>query len=158
MPVLRVKENGVWTDVVVVPTHVHTTKDIADYPIGIDEDVAALQENKADKTDLHDHSNKTVLDGIQATDVSSWNNKSDFSGDYDDLDGKPNILDDESAEFLIADTAGNIVVRVDNDGVYAVHMSVGDLVLNGQDFFVAVDHAELITPEDIDKICGYVSE
>ena len=39
----------------------------------------------------HIHSNKSVLDDISSADVTNWNNKSDFSGDYDDLDNKPTI-------------------------------------------------------------------
>lgn len=47
--------------------------------------------HKADRTELHNHSNKTVLDTITEQIVSEWNNKSEFSGDYDDLTNKPNI-------------------------------------------------------------------
>lgn len=39
----------------------------------------------------HTHSNKTVLDGISSTDVANWNNKSNFSGSYNDLTNKPTI-------------------------------------------------------------------
>ncbi len=45
----------------------------------------------ATKDDLHNHNNKTVLDGITASKVTSWNNKSDFSGNYNDLTNKPSI-------------------------------------------------------------------
>ena len=46
---------------------------------------------KADKTELHNHSNKTVLDGITSSKVTEWNNKSNFSGSYKDLTNKPTI-------------------------------------------------------------------
>ena len=46
---------------------------------------------KADKTELHSHNNKTVLDGITSAKVTEWNNKSNFSGSYDDLTDKPTI-------------------------------------------------------------------
>ena len=39
----------------------------------------------ATKTDLHTHTNKSVIDGITAEKVASWNSKSTFSGDYNDL-------------------------------------------------------------------------
>lgn len=39
----------------------------------------------------HSHGNKGVLDGITATKVSAWDNKSDFSGSYNDLTNKPSI-------------------------------------------------------------------
>ena len=48
---------------------------------------------KADKTELHSHANKTILDGITQDDINNWNNSgsSDFSGDYNDLTNKPVI-------------------------------------------------------------------
>ena len=46
---------------------------------------------KADKSELHNHSNKSVLDGITASKVSSWDNKSDFDGNYNSLTNKPSI-------------------------------------------------------------------
>ena len=39
----------------------------------------------------HTHSNKTVLDGISSSDITNWNNKSTFSGNYNDLTNKPTI-------------------------------------------------------------------
>ena len=47
--------------------------------------------HKADKTELHSHTNKTVLDGITNAKVTEWNNKSTFSGNYNDLTNKPTI-------------------------------------------------------------------
>lgn len=43
------------------------------------------------KTELHSHSNKTILDGITSTDIDTWNSKSEFDGDYNSLTNKPNI-------------------------------------------------------------------
>lgn len=43
------------------------------------------------KTDLHNHNNKSILDNITSTKVSEWNNKSTFSGNYNDLTNKPTI-------------------------------------------------------------------
>ena len=43
------------------------------------------------KTDLHEHNNKTVLDNITSAKVTEWNNKSTFSGNYNDLTNKPTI-------------------------------------------------------------------
>ena len=45
----------------------------------------------ASKSELHSHDNKTVLDGITSTKVSSWDNKSDFDGNYNNLINKPTI-------------------------------------------------------------------
>ena len=46
---------------------------------------------KADKTELHNHSNKTILDDITSEKITLWDNKSTFSGSYDDLTNKPTI-------------------------------------------------------------------
>ena len=46
---------------------------------------------KADKTELHSHTNKTVLDGITSTKITEWNNKSNFDGNYNSLTNKPTI-------------------------------------------------------------------
>ena len=51
--------------------------------------VDAGLDKKADKTSLHTHSNKAVLDGISSAKVTEWNNKSTFSGSYNDLTGIP---------------------------------------------------------------------
>ena len=39
----------------------------------------------------HSHDNKAVLDGVTAEKVAAWDAKSDFSGAYADLTGKPTI-------------------------------------------------------------------
>ena len=46
---------------------------------------------KADKTELHNHSNKTILDNITSEKITLWDNKSTFSGSYNDLTNKPTI-------------------------------------------------------------------
>ena len=46
---------------------------------------------KADKTELHSHSNKDVLDGITTSKISEWDSKSNFDGDYNNLTNIPTI-------------------------------------------------------------------
>ena len=43
------------------------------------------------KTELHNHSNKSVLDNITSAKVTEWNNKSTFDGNYNSLTNKPSI-------------------------------------------------------------------
>ena len=45
----------------------------------------------AKKTDLHEHSNKSILDTITSSKVNQWDNKSNFTGNYNDLTNKPTI-------------------------------------------------------------------
>ena len=40
---------------------------------------------------IHEHTNKTVLDSITDNKISEWNNKSNFTGSYNDLIDKPTI-------------------------------------------------------------------
>lgn len=48
---------------------------------------------KADKSELHSHNNKSVLDGITSNKIVEWDNKSVFSGNYNDLTNKPITAD-----------------------------------------------------------------
>ena len=43
------------------------------------------------KSELHSHTNKAILDNITSDKVANWDNKSEFSGDYNDLTNKPAI-------------------------------------------------------------------
>ena len=56
-----------------------------------DTEIKNTLNSKANKTELHSHSNKTVLDGISSAKITEWNNKSTFSGNYNDLTNKPTI-------------------------------------------------------------------
>ena len=64
--------------------------------------------SKANKTDLHSHANKNVLDGISSTDVENWNNKSEFSGDYNDLTNKPTLHSHSNKTILDNITASKV--------------------------------------------------
>lgn len=65
----------------------------------VDDEIAKAQlggssvnlDDYALKTDLHNHSNKDNLDGITSDKITSWDNKSDFSGNYNDLSNRPTI-------------------------------------------------------------------
>ena len=45
----------------------------------------------ATKEELHEHENKNILDSITEEKINSWNNKSTFDGNYNNLTNKPNI-------------------------------------------------------------------
>lgn len=47
--------------------------------------------DKANVSSLHTHANKTVLDDITSDKITEWDDKSTFSGDYQDLTNKPMI-------------------------------------------------------------------
>ena len=56
-----------------------------------DTEILDTLEIKADKSELHTHNNKAILDNISQKDITNWNNKSEFSGSYNDLSDKPTI-------------------------------------------------------------------
>ena len=64
----------------------------------------------ATKTDLHTHTNKSVIDGITAEKIASWNSKSTFSGDYNDLANKPTIPAAYNLPVANRNTLGGIKV------------------------------------------------
>ena len=67
----------------------------------------------AKTTDLHTHTNKTVLDGISSTNISNWNSaythsqSEHFSGNYNDLTNKPTSLPANGGN---ADTVGGYTI------------------------------------------------
>ena len=56
-----------------------------------DLDTALAEKVNAAADGNHSHGNKDVLDGITSAKVEAWDNKSDFSGNYNDLTNKPTI-------------------------------------------------------------------
>ena len=85
----------------------------------------------------HEHTNKEILDIITNSKIEEWNNKSDFSGDYNDLTNRPAALDsitsskieewDSKSEFSgdyndltnkpdIVDDGSNQLLIVDDNG------------------------------------------
>lgn len=71
--------------------------------------------------------NDPVADQIRDA-ISKINN---FSGDYQDLTNAPNITEDDSNTVFFADNNGNIVAKVDKDGVHAAGLMLnGENVLN----------------------------
>ena len=75
--------------------------------------------DSSDLSDLHQHANKEVLDGITAEKVTSWDNKSDFDGDYNSLTNKPTIPSKTSE--LVNDstyvTESGVLEIVENSGL-----------------------------------------
>lgn len=53
-----------------------------------------------------------------------------FDGDYNSLNNKPEIIDDGSDSFYIADTKGNIIFRVDSNGIHSVNLTLNGKTIN----------------------------
>ena len=80
---------------------------------GVDIDLS----DYAKKTDLHTHNNKLVLDSVTSKKINEWNNKSDFSGDYNDLTNKPNVENLVSKENM-EEYVDNAIENVEINGMY----------------------------------------
>ena len=78
----------------------------------------------------HGHDNKDILDGITTNKVSSWDNKSDFSGSYNDLTEKPTIPTKTS--------------DLTNDSDFATNASVDSKIAN-------INTGEIVNLEDYQK-------
>ena len=88
---------------------------------------------KADKTELHSHSNKTVLDGITSSKVTEWNNKSTFDGNYNSLTNKPTIPTvDVNKSYVDTQLANKSDTTHNHDTVYSKldHSHTGMLTSN----------------------------
>ena len=69
------------------------------------------------------HSVNLTLNGKSISQVIQENTP---SGDYNDLENKPEIIEDGSAELSIVDSQGNIVAKITNEGIQAVNFLVGE--------------------------------
>ena len=114
---------------VTVPTTVAELTDSADY---------------AKKTDLHSHDNKSVLDGITSDKVTYWDNKSEFSGSYNDLNDKPTI--DAELSNTSENAIQNKVVTKEINKLYSdISFNDFDTATSGTSFTDAEDGNMLVT-------------
>ena len=49
-----------------------------------------------------------------------------FSGDYNDLTNAPNITEDNESNMVVADESGNIIFRVDGDGINTTAIKIAN--------------------------------
>lgn len=87
------------------------------------EGLATVAEVEAHTTDTAIH--------VSAADKQKWNAKSNFSGDYNDLENAPNIAEDDSGDLVIADANGNVIFRSNGSGFETVNLIVQNLTING---------------------------
>ena len=89
-------------------------------------------------TKAHTHENKEVLDGITSDKVTYWDNKSEFSGSYNDLNDKPTI--DAELSNTSENAIQNKVVTKEINKLYS------DISFN--DFDTATDGISFTDAED----------
>ena len=115
------------------PETLNTLNELA-AALGDDPNFAATVANqiglKADKTSLDTHASNTTIH-VTASEKATWDSKSDFSGDYNDLENAPNIVDDGSKSVVYADEAGNIIARIDANGFESTTITSKSVIVNG---------------------------
>lgn len=100
---------------------------------------------------LDSHKSNTSMH-VTSTEKQTWNNKSDFSGAYVDLEGKPNITENDSGNMVIADENGNIIMQVDEGGLATTNVSAKTIQLDGEDLETRLDTLESMSlPNIIDN-------
>lgn len=88
--------------------------------------ISALGYTPTKQTDFDSHVSNTDIH-VTAAEKQLWNNKSTFSGDYNDLINAPNITEDGSSNLYIADNSGNIIAKVDANGITSVDFNVDNI-------------------------------
>lgn len=76
----------------------------------------AKEEDIPDVSEYDDHVANSETH-VSEEEKAIWNAKTSFSGNYADLSGAPNILDDNQDELVICDKVGNVIFRVDMNGL-----------------------------------------
>lgn len=87
----------------------------------------------ADKVITDAHMSDEVIH-ITDAERDTWNAKSDFSGNYTDLSGAPNIVNDNEDEVVICDSLGNVILRASAEG-----LNVAAVYVNGKTAIPAYD-------------------
>lgn len=88
-------------------------------------------QNKAIAAEINDI-NQRVGDTSVANQISSAIAKQNhFSGDYNDLTNAPNIAEDDSGNMVIADESGNVIFKVDVNGLETTTVTAQTMVVNG---------------------------
>ena len=115
---------------------------------------------KGDKPTLADLDDDTNHRTVTDTEKAIWNNKSDFTGDYNDLRNAPNMYEDESGALVVADPDGNIIFRSDADGIETTQLITKTLILDGVDiedkviFYEVEKVLELELSDNIEIVCS----
>lgn len=76
---------------------------------------------------------------VTSDDKDTWNAKSDFSGDYNDLENAPNIAEDGTSDLTIADEVGNIIFKVDAAGAHTTTLDAQNITINNENIDNVMD-------------------
>lgn len=74
-----------------------------------------------------------------------------FSGDYNDLDNAPNITEDSAGDLIILDKSGNIIFKVDANGIHATAATINDEAIATQEWVNGNMGSSFINKNDTDN-------
>lgn len=85
---------------------------------------------------LNSTSTNPVQNKVISAEINSLKNQEHFSGDYNDLKNAPNISEDNSGEINVTDEAGNIILKVDSEGLHSTNLDLSSdsLSVDGDKF------------------------
>ena len=112
--------------------------------------------------DLHEHSNKIVIDGITSEQVAKWDSNTSFDGDYYSLKNKPNIptytseLQNDSGFISEIPSEYITETELENKGYLTEHQDISNLATKEELF--NKDYNDLINKPNIPSIEGLASE
>lgn len=64
---------------------------------------------------------------------------SDFDGDYNSLDNKPDIIDDGNSSLIITDPNGNIIAKIDENGITTTNLNAEQGITSPNDTLEITD-------------------
>lgn len=70
---------------------------------------------------------------------SRWDNKSDFSGFYADLQDAPNIMEDMSGEVVYTDELGNIILKINESGLETTQITTDNVIVGSTNLITEID-------------------
>ncbi len=76
---------------------------------------------------------------VTLDDKNTWNSKSNFSGNYNDLENAPSITEDDTSNLTVADENGNIIFKANVSGIHSTA-----LTLNGEDISGKINSLEAL--------------
>ena len=109
-----------------------------------------LHVTAADKETWDEHVGNSVIH-VTANDKTKWNNKSDFSGNYHDLEDAPEIEEDNAGDLKFVDEDGNIILQINDEGLHttnieavnnisAENLDVASIILDNEDILDIIDN------------------
>lgn len=109
--------------------------DLSEYALTTDVEAnKVLTDAHAANADIH----------VKVSDKASWDAKSNFSGDYNDLINTPNIVNDNEDEVSICDSKGNVIFRATAEGINASGIYVNGVAVTVLPNFTAADEGKTL--------------